>query len=312
MQPFLSICIPAYSNKTLVKQCLESIAIQTFKDFEVIITDDSKDDSLIEVVNEFKDKFPLAYYHNSINLGSPSNWNKAIELSKGAWIKILHYDDWFSSTESLQIIVDNIKKYPTQSFFFCAFTDNFLWNGTKKIVSATIVEQLLLRWNPLVLFQKVIIGNPSCTIVKREIHAEYDVHLKWAVDFEYYLRMLKATNGRFKFIAANLMNIGFHEDQITQAVTRNPEVNITESHYLLQKLGGSILKNIFVYDYYWRLYRNFKVNSVEELSKYKFSNNLPTTIKNIIKIENKIGFEKLNNGISSKIFMLLSYLRLYK
>lgn len=41
MGPLLSICIPAYERPALLKRLLDSIAKQVFKDFEVIITDDS-------------------------------------------------------------------------------------------------------------------------------------------------------------------------------------------------------------------------------------------------------------------------------
>ena len=38
---FISICIPAYKRSDFVKRLLNSIAIQTFKNFEVIVSDDT-------------------------------------------------------------------------------------------------------------------------------------------------------------------------------------------------------------------------------------------------------------------------------
>ena len=44
--PFISICIPAYKNTTYVGRLLDSISEQTFTDYEVVVTDDSPDDSV--------------------------------------------------------------------------------------------------------------------------------------------------------------------------------------------------------------------------------------------------------------------------
>ena len=175
-------------------------------------------------------------------------------------------------------------------------------------MKASAVELLLLKHLPLVLFKKVIVGNPSCTIVHRDVHGDYDKHLKWAVDFDFYLQVLKKTKGHFKYISQPLLNIGFHENQITQVVTRNPEVMIPESHYMLKKYGVGILRNLFVYDYYWRLYRNYSIKTTEEMNKYPFSNDLPKEIVEIIQKENKIGQEKLLNGFVSKFYMFISFL----
>ena len=51
--PFFSICIPAYKNTDYLKRLLDSISIQTFRDFEVIITDDSPDETVSTFINNY-------------------------------------------------------------------------------------------------------------------------------------------------------------------------------------------------------------------------------------------------------------------
>jgi glycosyltransferase involved in cell wall biosynthesis len=60
----ISICIPAYKRVNYLRRLLDSIAIQTFRDFEVIITDDSDDLSVKELSYLYKDKFQLCYHKN--------------------------------------------------------------------------------------------------------------------------------------------------------------------------------------------------------------------------------------------------------
>ncbi|MEJ7679536.1 MAG: glycosyltransferase [Segetibacter sp.] len=95
--PLISICIPAYKNLEYLKRLLESISVQTFKDFEVVITDDTNNSSVSDYIHDKRWDFQISYYKNETVLGSPQNWNAAVNHSKGEWIKIMHYDDWFSS-----------------------------------------------------------------------------------------------------------------------------------------------------------------------------------------------------------------------
>ncbi len=48
----VSICIPAYKQVSFLRKCLESVLMQDFTDYELIITDDSPDDSVKQLVNE--------------------------------------------------------------------------------------------------------------------------------------------------------------------------------------------------------------------------------------------------------------------
>ena len=59
--PFISVCIPAYRNPHYLSRLLESIFIQTFKDFEVIVTDDSPDDLLQPIIDKYNQKLDILY-----------------------------------------------------------------------------------------------------------------------------------------------------------------------------------------------------------------------------------------------------------
>jgi glycosyltransferase involved in cell wall biosynthesis len=57
--PFISICIPAYKRTNYLKRLLDSIVLQNFHDFEVIISDDSNDNSVSELIHDFKEKIKV-------------------------------------------------------------------------------------------------------------------------------------------------------------------------------------------------------------------------------------------------------------
>ena len=96
----VSICIPAYEQPYNLDKCLKSILKQTFKDYEVIITDDSKESNLFDIVEKYIEDMDIKYIKNTLSKGSPENWNKAISLATGKYIKILHHDDSFKNNNS--------------------------------------------------------------------------------------------------------------------------------------------------------------------------------------------------------------------
>ena len=99
MSSFLiSICIPAYKRTDFLQRLLDSISIQTFPDFEVIVSDDSPDEAVGRLCAQYSSRFTLHYFRNERSLGTPENWNAAVKQAGGTWIKIMHDDDWFADT----------------------------------------------------------------------------------------------------------------------------------------------------------------------------------------------------------------------
>lgn len=302
--PLISICIPAYKNVAYLRRLLHSIAMQTFNDFEVIITDDSNDNSVNNFINTLKWNFLVYYFKNERILGSPQNWNAATSHAKGKWIKIMHHDDWFSSENSLATFVKEIRMYSGRNFFFCAY-ENIYENGRKKKIAppAKMIRQLIFR-NPAALLSGNIIGPPSTTIYRNK-NILYDKNLKWIVDLDFYIRYLKNTEPCF--INESLINVGIHEEQVTKYSFLKPEIEIPEHLIVLNKSGGKSLYNIMVYDAFWRLIRNLKITSVEQLEEYSNGNIIPVKLRRIINHQRKIPSSLLRFGIFSKIAMSFSY-----
>lgn len=304
---FISICIPAYKHVDYLKRLLDSIVIQTFKDFEVIITDDSPGNEVEQFCLMYKFVLDINYIKNATALGSPGNWNECIEKASGKWIKIMHDDDWFADDESLNSFADAAFHNSASDFIFSGFTEIDIGKGTKQTALINKVYLSLLRKSPLTLFKKNFIGHPSTTLVKNNSGYFYDKDFKWVVDIEFYIRYL---NKHKNFIAIRrpLINIGINNDQITKQVFRNPDVEIPEMFGLFRKLPDGCLKNIFCYDYYWRFFRNFSIKDEATVKKYIPGIEIPLLLRRMIEKQKNISAKMLRNGIVSKILMLRSYL----
>ncbi|MBC7937190.1 MAG: glycosyltransferase, partial [Rhizobacter sp.] len=74
----ISVCIPAYKNADFLRRCLDSLVSQSFTGFEVILSDDSPDDSVATIAEAYKKDLQIIYFKNDPSLGTPANWNFAM------------------------------------------------------------------------------------------------------------------------------------------------------------------------------------------------------------------------------------------
>ncbi len=263
----ISICIPAYKNIEFLKRLFDSIAAQTFTDYEVVVTDDSPDNNVRKFLDEYRGIKNIEYYRNQPACGTPENWNEGIRRAKGTWIKMMHDDDWFTIPEALQLFYNSTKKYPHCSFFFSAFQNVLHQTEDIQIVRCNLTDRFFLSLSPLHLFKRVYIGNPSCTFIKKDVGLFYDKDFKFVVDFEYYIRCIRKLK-TYKYINKVMLNVGFNNEQVTKYTFLVAEVQIPENLLLLKKSGVNILRNPFVYDYYWRMFRTLNIRSIQTIKSY--------------------------------------------
>lgn len=302
----ISICIPTYHSGEKLERLLNSIKVQTFLNYEIIVSDDSRDDSIKQLICKSFSTLNIKYYHNEQALGTPANWNNAVAKTKGDWIKIMHHDDWFRKENSLQLFADIVMINPKASFVFSAFRNVYLDTGTTKEFSCSPYEIFLLRLGYLNLF-KTFMGNPSCTLISKKCKPyRYDTTFKWLIDFDFYTTLFK-TGVKFAYLNEAVVDVGMHSGQVTAFVFRNASVEVPESVGLLKKHGVQILKNIYVYDFFWRLYRNINVITIDEFEKYLVSSCEILPVRRMLSVQSFIGIKLLRIGVFSKISMTFSF-----
>lgn len=236
----VAICIPAYNDELKLKTLLNSIKIQTFKDFFVVISDDSINDNIRILCDEYKEQFYLIYSRNELPLGPTKNTNRAIAIADSnryEYLKIMHHDDFFTYDDSLDFFVSMLDEDLDASMAFCN-TIQLSPNGTyERYISDDELSLLLDDYRNLVLGN--IIGDPSVTIM-RKTYLRMDENLLWDVDWEWYMRILHG-NRKFQFTRHPLVSIGMGNDTMTKYCQKNQELMLKESIYVY-------LKNIFLHE----------------------------------------------------------------
>lgn len=133
----VSVIIATYRRDDSLKNALDSLVTQTYKNFEVVIVDDNDNqdwsDRVKLVIDEYKSKLNINYLVNSENMGSAATRNRGISESKGQYITFLDDDDIYLSEKIEKQLKDMIK---SQADF--GITDLYLYNEKNELIDKRI------------------------------------------------------------------------------------------------------------------------------------------------------------------------------
>jgi glycosyltransferase involved in cell wall biosynthesis len=304
--PFVSICVPAYGRPDLLRRLFDSICQQTFRDFEVVLTDNSKDDLVKHLCEEYKDRLDILYFRNEVFLEMGGNWNACMTRGKGVWLKMMHDDDWFATPDSLNAFVaEAIKRQ--HGLIFSRYSNVSESSARREVIALKKVDLALLQASAYNIIKGNVIGPPSVTMIHNSTFRPFRNELKWMVDIDCYLRTLQLNQGLWH-ITSSLICIGVHEGQATSKYFGNPEVEIYENCLMLFPHYPTFCRNVLAYDHCWRLIRNLEIQSEQELLRYAKSAPVPHLLRNITAVQKRLPKVFLNSGILSKLSMFLHYL----
>jgi len=110
----ISVCIPTYEaggkGVLFLQKNLEGILKQTYNNFEIIISDHSKNNEIENYVSSLSHP-KITYFRYKEHIGKPAyNTNNAIRNSSGDYIKIMNQDDYIESDDFFQKVIDLINQ----------------------------------------------------------------------------------------------------------------------------------------------------------------------------------------------------------
>ena len=105
----VSVIIPVYNRFQTIQYCIESVLIQSYQDFEIIVVDDLSTDNTCDIVESLKDA-RIRLIKLDKKGGAQVARNKGIIEARGEWIAFLDSDDLWED-KKLEIQVDELKKH---------------------------------------------------------------------------------------------------------------------------------------------------------------------------------------------------------
>ena len=273
----VSICIPTYNNVSEVERLLQSIYCQTYTDYEVIISDDSANNAVKELMENKFNK--IRYYHNEKPLGHIFNWNKALSYAKGELVKIMFSDDWFTNEDSLEILVGLLEKNPQASMAFSGSMQVSSNNQYERAATPDYIEHLKNDYRYLFISNQI--GAPSDIIYRRKLNVLFDEKSNWASDVFLYFEILQ-TNPLFSWTDKPIISIGIHDHQYTESFSK---------------------KDKRVFEDYRNLYEKYQLSKSTECKEFFLKTYLLPYHKGFITAK-KCGYEWIEYGRQYLPFLL--------
>ena len=237
-KPLVSVCIPTYNGEKYLKECLDSVIVQTFSDFEILIVDDCSSDKTLSIVKEYASgDRRIRVIRNEQNHGLVGNWNRCVELARGEWIKFVFQDDLIAP-ECLEKMLAARKSDSAiiccrRDFIFESGTDEHLQNFYQNIVwlenlfpqsteisSKDFCQAILDYINKAPGFIGYnFVGEPTTLLLHQKVFhqfGKFNPHLIQICDLEFWTRI--AVHTGIIYVSETLATFRLHSNATS---TRN-------------------------------------------------------------------------------------------
>lgn len=181
----ISVITAVWNSEKTIKDAIDSVLSQTYKNIEYIIVDGESTDGTVDIVKSYGDR--ISKFISEKDNGIYYAMNKGIKLVTGDVICFLHSDDIYASSDILQEVVDIFKFVYTDGIYGdLIYTPK---NNTEIVLrywkGKDFDESLLAKgWMP---------AHPTL-FLRREVYEKFgcfDTSFKIAADYDFILRILK-------------------------------------------------------------------------------------------------------------------------
>lgn len=277
------ITVTLNSSKT-IRDTLNSVISQKYKNIEHIIVDGGSKDETCSILRKYPFKNKRIFIKK--NFGIYKSINYGIKKATGKYICILNSDDIFQSNNIIENVVKLVSKNKKIKIFLgnVAYFDDFDYYKVTRFYSSAKFKKWKMKFG--------IMPPHPASIIKKEIYNKYGYYnenFRIAADFEFFLRLFLIKNLKFRLINKTIVRMrsggisgkNFKSYWISTAeILKSFQINKLKSNaiFIIMRVPAKI--NQF-YSYNIKL-----INSTFELFNFQFDNDYYK--KNSFKILDKI------------------------
>jgi glycosyltransferase involved in cell wall biosynthesis len=285
MEELISIVLPVCNGERYLRESIDSVLNQTYRNWELIIVDDCSTDSSAKIAREYtkKDK-RIYYYRNENNLRLPRNLNKGFKLARGNYLTWTSDDNRFKST-ALEKMYSALKNDIDAQFVFASCR---VINSEGSPIEYIMVDNKR---------KKQIVGHNvvgACFMYTRKAYeevGEYNPEFVLVEDYDYWQRMYTKFNA--VVISEILYEYRWHDGALTstmkkEAFNRTLEKMLLKNRPLFGEIDAE--SNYYYYQGLYYCKKNVDDKNNPYWFKYKwysfiylFEHKIPEKIKRIIR-----------------------------
>lgn len=185
----VSVLLATHNDEKYIKEAIDSVINQTYRDFELIIIDDGSSDRTAEIISSYDDE-RIIFIKNGQNMGLPYSLNKGMEMARGEYIARMDGDD-ICFPQRLQKQLEYMEQHPEITMCGANRLD-FSEKGKKSAKRFFPEESEALK-------VRLLFGNPiahSSWFIRKDDflkhHFRYDEDFRYSQDYELIYRILKS------------------------------------------------------------------------------------------------------------------------
>lgn len=222
--PSVSVIIPTYNRRNLVKEAIECVLQQTYTDLEVLVVDDGSTDDTHFVVKQISD-VRVRYYYKTNN-GQSSAYNFVLKHTTGKYIAYLDSDDMWPP-DYLKTVVNELDAKEGYGAAYARVLTLYP-DGTREEMTKT--EVCKSGWITKCFFEAGPVLMPSAMCVRKAVCQDvfWDEALERAADYDFFLRC--STKVRFLFVPGTCVIKRWYPENLSSQ--KDPISFIEKAHVL--------------------------------------------------------------------------------
>ncbi|WP_252234911.1 glycosyltransferase [Clostridium sp. CH2] len=287
----VSVIIVVYNGEKYIKQAIESVLNQTYKNIELIVVDDGSTDATRKIVEEYKD---VIYIYQE-NRGEGSARNLGIENSNGKYLAFLDADDLYEfdkiekqrkiliEDNDIDIVYNDLKVVDEKLNYLNTLKSEGIYEKREDLLANIIYRQ--------------IIQGPICMMMRRKCieNIKWSEELIYTVDYEYIIKL--AFKHNFKYLEEPLYIYRRHGNNLSN----KHNATVEEEIKIVKGLGIERIKFIIDESSFNKDEKELLLCKVYiKIKEYEMARNILQ--KNLLKRPNNIAYfylglcnYKLNN-----------------
>ena len=309
----VSVIIPVYNVEKYLRQCLDSVVNQTFKDIEIIVINDCSPDNSLQIIKDYQqkdDRIVLIDLKQNVGIGLVRN--EGLKIAKGKYVTFIDSDDWLAN-DYVEVLYNTIEKYQ-----YDVISPNFYsYDEITKKLSSGIQPQCFYNINisNIKLKQKFLYFEKT-HYLRKIFNLEFlrrnniVFHINGLEDTLFIWEVLLNTN-KFMFIEEKLYyyRISRNNSFIDQN-TKTDKIELQNTINLALEIKKIIIKDFDTYKHFKPVLNSFIMNRIFPLSgKYPehFAKTFPDFKKEFFD-DKKIKFYHINTVKSFAKTLLFCFL----
>jgi hypothetical protein len=228
--PLVTVIVAVLNRAKTIPRCLNSITRQSYPYKELIIMDGGSEDGTVEILKAHNKD--ITFWQSEKDNGIAHAWNKALAAASGDWIYILGADDYLWTADVLERMVPHLQRayppirvvYGKVAIIYNEDSIKSIWGEPWEKTRKGIAQGMAIMHQGALVHRSFF-----------DVHGKFDESLRFAADYEMFLRELKSSDAFFVF---DITVAGFQYGGLSSILSLDAQKSILKELITVRKKHG--------------------------------------------------------------------------